>query len=84
MLGLIYLLFQNILSSGNRNLAATIGLKLFNLLKFKFKGEFLKNYCAVIENTRPLILYKTMYIGGKKYKIPTIMPVSKSYNIATR
>lgn len=37
-----------------------------------------------LEKIRPLIFYKVMFIGGKKYKIPTLMPISKSYSTSIR
>ena len=37
-----------------------------------------------LEKSRPLICHKVMYIGGKKYKIPVLMPISKSYSVCTR
>jgi ribosomal protein S7 len=78
------ILFQNLIISGKRALTAKIFLNLFVLLKFKYKKEFVNNYIKCLEKIRPLIYYKLMYIGGKKYRIPVLMPISKSYSTATR
>jgi small subunit ribosomal protein S7 len=81
---LLNILFQNLITSGKRALTAKIFLNLFVLLKFKYKKEFVNNYIKCLEKIRPLIYYKLMYIGGKKYRIPVLMPISKSYSVATR
>lgn len=76
--------FQILISSGKKKLSLKIFFNLFVLLKFKYKLNFLDTYIHSLENIRPLICYKVIYIGGKKYRIPTLMPVSKSYMIAVR
>ena len=76
--------FQILISSGKKKLSLKIFFNIFSLLKFKYKLNFLDNYLHSLENIRPLICYKVMYIGGKKYKIPTLMPISKSYMVAVR
>jgi ribosomal protein S7 len=54
------------------------------LLKFKYKLNYVNVYLDSLEKIRPLIYYKTMFIGGKKYRIPVLMPISKSYKISVR
>lgn len=75
---------QSLISKGKLKLSAKIFLKVFVLLKFKYKLEFISKYLLALERIRPLINYKTMFIGGKKYRIPVLMPISKSYRMATR
>ncbi len=76
--------FQGLISKGKRKLSLDIFKKLFLLLKFKYKNQFIDNYLQFLEKIRPLIYYKVMFIGGKKYKIPTLMPISKSYSTSIR
>jgi hypothetical protein len=75
---------QTLISKGKKKLSLNIFLSVFTLLKFKFKNDFISKFFVSLERIRPLINYKTMYIGGKKYKIPVLMPVFKSYCIGTR
>jgi ribosomal protein S7 len=75
---------QSLISRGKKKLSITLALKFYTLLKFKYNTEFLLKYFESIEKIRPLINYKTMYISGKKYKIPILMSTSKSYNVAIR
>jgi len=81
---LVHNLFQNLISAGKKKLSLRIFFDLFSLLKFKYKNAFIDNYLEGLENIRPLIKYKVMYIGGKKYRIPALMPISKSYLVAIR
>lgn len=81
---LVHNLFQNLISAGKKKLSLKIFFDLFSLLKFKYKNSFIDNYLEGLENIRPLIRYKVMYIGGKKYRIPTLMPITKSYLVAIR
>ena len=80
----LHYLMSIMVSSGRGALAKKFYLKLLLLLKFKYKKEYLKKYLLCLEKLRPLILYRTVYTGGKKYKIPILMPVRKSYNFATK
>lgn len=76
--------FQGLISKGKKKLSMSIFKKLFLLLKFKYRNKFIDNYLQFLEKIRPLIYYKVMFIGGKKYKIPTLMPISKSYSTSIR
>lgn len=76
--------FQSLISRGKKKLSLKIFFEVFTLLKFKFKNEFITKYFMALEKIRPLINYRTMFIGGKKYRIPVLMPVSKSYNVGIR
>lgn len=77
-------LFQNVISRGNQKLAANIVFKVLFLLKLRYKKDFLRKYLQSLERIRPLLYYRTMYISGKKYKIPVLMPISKSYKVSVR
>lgn len=81
---LLNVFFQGLISQGKKKLTAKIFKNLFLLLKFKYKSNFIDNYLQFLEKVRPLIYYKIMFIGGKKYKIPTLMPISKSYSTSIR
>jgi ribosomal protein S7 len=81
---LLNIFFQGLISRGKKKLSVNIFKKLFLLLKFKYKSKFIDNYLQFLEKIRPLIYYKVMFIGGKKYKIPTLMPISKSYSTSIR
>lgn len=81
---LLNIFFQNLVSQGKKKLSLKIFKNLFLLLKFKYKKNFIDNYLQFLEKVRPLIYYKVMFIGGKKYRIPTLMPVSKSYSTSIR
>lgn len=81
---LLNIFFQNLVSRGKKKISLNIFNNLFLLLKFKYKRNFVDNYLQFLEKVRPLIYYKVMFIGGKKYKIPTLMPVSKSYATSIR
>jgi len=76
--------FQLMVSRGKKKLSLRIFLSVLTLLKFKFKNDFVLKYLYALERIRPLINYRTMFIGGKKYKIPVLMPVTKSYKAGTR
>jgi ribosomal protein S7 len=76
--------FQSIIKQGKKKLALKIFLDLFTLLKFKYKSDYLARYLSSLEKIRPLIYYRVIYIGGKKYKIPVLLSLSKSYLVAIR
>ena len=76
--------FQSTISLGKKKLSFKIFFNLFLLLKFKWKKLFINKYLESLEKIRPLINYKVMFIGGKKYKIPVLMPLSKSYAVSVR
>ncbi|WP_420887391.1 hypothetical protein [Candidatus Paracaedibacter symbiosus] len=76
--------FQSIVLAGKKKLSSRMFVDLFTLLKFKWKNEFIVKYLYSLERIRPLINYKVMFISGKKYKIPVLMPISKSYAVAVR
>lgn len=76
--------FQNIVKQGRKKLALRIFFNLFTLLKFKYKSSYLTNYLSSLEKIRPLIYYRVIYIGGKKYRIPVLLSLSKSYLVAIR
>ncbi len=76
--------FQSVIKRGGRKRALKIFFNLFTLLKFKYKTIYLDNYLLSLEKIRPLIYYRVIYIGGKKYKIPVLLSVSKSYLVAIR
>jgi len=81
---LLNVFFQGLVSGGKKKLSLNIFQKLFLLLKFRYKKNFIDSYLQFLEKIRPLIFYKVMFIGGKKYKIPTLMPISKSYSTSIR
>jgi ribosomal protein S7 len=81
---LLNIFFQSLILQGKKKLSLAIFKNLFLLLKFKYKRKFIDNYLQFLEKVRPLIYYKVMFIGGKKYKIPTLMPISKSYSTSIR
>jgi ribosomal protein S7 len=76
--------FQNVIKQGKKKLALSIFCNLFTLLKFKYKSTYLDSYLLALEKIRPLIYYRTIYTGGKKYKIPVLLSLSKSYLVAIR
>jgi ribosomal protein S7 len=76
--------FQSMVKQGKKKLSLKIFSDLFVLLKFKYKTNFLKNYLIALDRIRPLIYYRVIYIGGKKYKIPVLLSLSKSYLVAIR
>jgi len=49
-----------------------------------YKSSYLTNYLSSLEKIRPLIYYRVIYIGGKKYRIPVLLSLSKSYLVAIR
>lgn len=69
---------------GFSRLSISTILKIFTLLKFKFKSNFLLSYLECLEKVRPLLIYKSMSISGKRYKIPITVPITKSYLIASK
>jgi ribosomal protein S7 len=75
---------QLTISRGKKKLSFKIFLEFYTLLKFKYKTDFLIKYLEFLEKVRPLVYYKTMYISGKKYRIPVLMPIRKSYLVALR
>jgi small subunit ribosomal protein S7 len=85
-LHLFSLLYRSLIKRGRRNLALTYVGKFILLLKFKSNNNkyFVDKYVQMLETVRPMLNYKPMYIGGKKYQIPVLMPVEKSYFFATR
>ncbi len=83
-LALTALFCYNLISRGKKKLALNIFTGLFTLLKFKYKKGFIDTYIQCLEKIRPLIYYRLMYIGGKKYRIPVLMPISKSYSTSIR
>lgn len=80
----VNIFFQGVVKQGKKKLALRIFSDLFTLLKFKYKNKFLENYLISLERIRPLIYYRVIYIGGKKYRIPVLLSLSKSYLIAVR
>lgn len=58
--------------------------KVLFMLKFRYNNDFLLKFVNVLENIRPLVSFQNMHIGGKKYKIPIIMLIDKSYLVAMR
>lgn len=83
-LGHLAILFQSAIQSGKKKLALKTFFSVIILLKFKYKNEFLNKYLLSLEKIRPLLYYKTMFISGKKYKIPVLMPITKSYKVGVR
>lgn len=83
-LNVIVFFIQSLISRGKKKLSINLAIRFYTLLKFKYKTEFLLRYFESIELIRPLVNYKTMYISGRKYKIPILMPIYKSYNVAIR
>lgn len=83
-LGSLSVLLQSLVCSGKKKLALRIFVSLITLLKFKYKLKYVDTYLDALEKIRPLIYYKTMFIGGKKYRIPVLMPITKSYKISVR
>jgi ribosomal protein S7 len=57
---------------------------LFILLKFKYKEFFLIKFFKTLENIRPLLSYRTMYVGGKKYRIPVLIKNTRGYRYSLR
>lgn len=80
----LYRFNQLVMSRGKGGLSFSILHRLFLLLKFKYKNLFIKKFIESLDYIRPLLVYKTMYISGKKYKIPLIMSTRKSYLVAMR
>jgi ribosomal protein S7 len=83
-LEIVILFLQSLISRGKKKLSLRLFVNFYTLLKFKYGTEFLSKYFESIERIRPMISYKTMYISGKKYKIPVLMSLSKSYRIAIK
>ena len=52
------------------------------LLKFSYKSEFMNSYIRSLRKVRPILSYKLVFTGGKKYRIPILMQTDKSYRIA--
>jgi len=78
------ILLQTMISRGKKKLSLKIFTNVLTLLKFKFRNDFVSKYLYSLERIRPLINYRTMFIGGKKYKIPVLMPITKSYKVGAR
>lgn len=83
-LTLVALFCYNLITQGKKKRALSIFTNLFILLKFKYKRGFIDAYIQCLEKIRPLIYYRIMYISGKKYRIPVLMPISKSYSVSIR
>ena len=83
-LNTIYVFRQLLTARGNGALSLSICHKVFVLLKFKYKDFFIKKFIESLDHIRPVLFYKTMYISGKKYKIPLILQTKKSYVVAMR
>jgi ribosomal protein S7 len=83
-LSFLRVLFQSLIFFGRKKFSFKVFIKLLDLLKFKYKGKFIYNYLYSVEQLRPLIDYRLMHIGGKRYKIPILMPIAKGYVLGIR
>jgi small subunit ribosomal protein S7 len=78
------ILFQSSIKRGLKKSSFRRFINIMTLLKYKYKENFIISYLNSLEKIRPLLNYKTMYISGKKYKIPVLMSVKKSYKVVVR
>ena len=56
-----------------KKIALKILINFYNLAKFQFKVLFENLLYKAVKNSKPLVAFQIMYIGGKKYKIPIIL-----------
>jgi ribosomal protein S7 len=77
-------LTNNLLRIGKKKTAIRIVQKLFLMLKFKLKKHLNIFLSRALKNIRPLFIFKSMYIGGKKYSIPIMLPEYKSFRLAIK
>lgn len=78
---LFRLFFHLLIKHGNNRIALKILVEVVNLMKMRYGVNFFNNFVKVIEKIRPLLMYRTMYVGGKKYRIPIIIQREKSYKV---
>lgn len=83
-LRLISLLLSILISSGKKKKALYIFNSLFGLMKFKYQFNYLNEYTKFLISLKPILRYRSMYIGGKKYKIPLLLTPDRGYSLATR
>jgi len=83
-LRLASLLLFALISSGNKKTALSIFNSLFELIKFKYQSGYLDKYTKFLMLLKPILRYRSMYIGGKKYKIPLLLTFDRGYSLATR
>lgn len=81
---LIHYFISNLIKNGGKQKAFNIFFNLLLLLKYQHRLMFLKVLQATILNVKPLISFFTMYIGGKKYKIPILLAHNKGYRMAIK
>lgn len=81
---MINFLLNNLFINGKKKKSYNIFFNLLLLLKYKYKISIFKILYKSICNVRPLINFKTMYIGGKKYKIPVPLNYIKSYRLSLK
>lgn len=57
---------------------------LITLMKFRYKNSYLIEYVNFLTSLKPVLYYRNIYVGGKKYKIPLLLEVERGYKMATR
>ncbi len=77
-------LINNLTIKGKKKKNYNIFFNILLLLKYKYKTSIFKILYNSVCNVKPLITFKTMYIGGKKYKIPVPLNYNKSYKLALK
>lgn len=83
-LQLLSLLLAALISCGKKKKAASIFFSLIGLMKFKYRLNYLNEYVRFLSLLRPVLRYRNMYIGGKKYKIPLLLTPDRGYRVAIR
>jgi hypothetical protein len=83
-LQLLGLLLSSLISSGKKKKAICIFVSLIGLMKFKYRLDYLNEYIRFLSLLRPILRYRSMYIGGKKYKIPLLLTPDRGYRVAIR
>lgn len=83
-LHLINYFINNLIRKGNKKKAYNIFFNLLLLLKYQHKFAFLKILYSAVSNVKPLISFVTMYIGGKKYRIPILLSHNKGYKLGLK
>lgn len=83
-LNLFHYFINNLVKCGNKEKAFNIFFNFILLLKYQHKLSFIKILQQSLLNVKPLISFKVMYIGGKKYRIPVLLTHNKGYKLAIK
>lgn len=75
-------LLSRLITLGRRRKAERFYVQFLTILKFTHKNNYIKAFFSSLNKIRPLLLYKTIYKSGKKYRIPALISTNKSYKMA--